>query len=133
MSTIYLLFFIFAVPSCFSVSRWSNNPDQPPPQLQFDKERKVFLLQSKEVTLLSIFNKVLGGDFYDKIAHETSIYSCRNPSCSNKQSNMKEWYNVNGDEIKKFFGKLIIMGNTHNLLLIYIGQKNLCTIIPFLV
>ena len=110
MSAIYLLVFIFAVPSCSSVLRWSDDPDQPPPQLQFQKERKVFLLQSEEVTPLSIFNEVLGGDFYDKIAHETNIYSRRNPSRSSSQSHMKDWYDVNGDEIKKFFGMLIIMG-----------------------
>ena len=98
-SECYLFFFfIFAVPSCSSVSRWSDDPDQPPPQLQFQKERKVFLLQS---------------GFYNKIAHETNIYSRRNPSRCSSQSHMKDWYDVNGDEIKKFFGMSIIMGILH--------------------
>ena len=108
MRTVYLLFFIFAVERCLLVARWSKDPEQQPPQVDFREERKVFLHESEEVTPLSVFEEVLGGDFFERIANETNIYARQNLRCADSKSHMRARYD--GDEIKKFFGIVLVMG-----------------------
>ena len=110
MRTVYLLFFTFAVAPCPSAVRWSDDPEQRPPQVDFQKQRKVFLLESKEITPLSVLELMLGGDFFERIADETNTYARQNLRPSHSTSHMKAWYNVDREEMKKFFGVLIVMG-----------------------
>ena len=109
MRTVYLLFFTFTVEPCPSVPRWNNDPEQQPPRVDFQEERKVFELESEEVTSLSVFEEILGGYFFVRIANETTIYARQNLRPADSKPHMKAWYDADRDKIKKFFGILLVM------------------------